>query len=255
MHNGAVSDATTQYTNRRYSCTAFLCVMHTHASIPPDPLRVIYPPHHCPCASRPQHAPGAPLLSASENPASPAPPRHGGVLEPLWPGVILKHHPIALHMWLLDTIWADKRICTVILLVWLVVVLVGFQSIDLFHSSFMRCGPSSETRILTMVINTWHRWWLVALASFFSTIMSDFMSDSISPWIINCIQASSQQTIYTCCMLTFLLTGSQNKIYSVQQDAVLPNSAVMEHLLCYILNFFSGPAHVTDRLSAHTATC
>lgn len=97
-------------------------------------------------------------------------------------------------MWLLDTIWADKRICTVILLTWLVVVLCGFQSIDLFHASFMRCGPSNETRILTVLINTWHRWWLVALSSFFSTIMSDFMSDSISPWIINTIQ--DQKTKY-----------------------------------------------------------
>ena len=52
----------------------------------------------------------------------------------------------------------------------------------------MKIGPNDTAKILTVKIDTMHKWTLVALASFTSTIVSDFMADSISPWITNTIQ-------------------------------------------------------------------
>ena len=110
---------------------------------------------------------------------------------------------------ILDRVFDDKRLAISVLMVWLVVVLFSFNTIGLFHSDFMRFGPSPTTKIMTITIATWHDWWLVALvrlspsfyfcslpptltaapqASFLSTCVNDFFSDSLSPFFLNTIQ-------------------------------------------------------------------
>ena len=88
----------------------------------------------------------------------------------------------------LDVIFDDKRISITVLIVWLVIVLFAFKSIGLFTTDFMRFGPSPTTKIMTLTIDSWHEWWMVACASFLSTCMNDFFSDSLSPFFINTIQ-------------------------------------------------------------------
>ena len=73
-------------------------------------------------------------------------------------------------------------------MVWLIIVLISFNTIGLFHSDFMRFGPHPTTKIMTLTIDTWHNWWLVALASFMSTCVNDFFGDSLSPFFLNTIQ-------------------------------------------------------------------
>jgi hypothetical protein len=89
---------------------------------------------------------------------------------------------------ILDRVFDDKRVAISVLMVWLVVVLISFNTIGLFHSDFMRFGPSSTTKIMTLTIQTWHDWWLVAMASFLSTCVNDFFGDSLSPFFLNTIQ-------------------------------------------------------------------
>jgi hypothetical protein len=88
----------------------------------------------------------------------------------------------------LDTIFDDKRVAISILMVWLVIVLICFNTIGLFHSDFMRFGPHPTTKIMTLTIETWHNWWMVAFASFLSTCVNDFFGDSLSPFFLNTIQ-------------------------------------------------------------------
>ena len=89
---------------------------------------------------------------------------------------------------ILDRIFDDKRLAITVLMVWLVVVLISFNTIGLFHSDFMRFGPHPTTKIMTLTIDTWHNWWLVAMASFLSTCVNDFFGDSLSPFFLNTIQ-------------------------------------------------------------------
>jgi hypothetical protein len=91
-------------------------------------------------------------------------------------------------MWILHKIFEDKRITISVLMVWLVVALVGFQSIDLFHTQFMTFGPSPETKLMTLTIDTWGKWSMVAITSFVSTCISDFTGDALIPWVTNCVQ-------------------------------------------------------------------
>ena len=79
-------------------------------------------------------------------------------------------------------------------MVWLVIVLLAFNTIGLFHSDFVRLGPSETTKIMTITIRTWNEWSMVAVASFTSTCFNDFFSDSLSPFFLNTIQ--DQKTKY-----------------------------------------------------------
>ena len=88
----------------------------------------------------------------------------------------------------LDFIFDDKRVAIFCLMIWLTIVLSAFAGIDLFHADFMHFGPSKNTKLMTMTIDTWNEWCLVAVASFASTCVNDFTGDSIVPWIQNTIQ-------------------------------------------------------------------
>ncbi len=97
-------------------------------------------------------------------------------------------------MSILDILFDDKRIAISVMLIWLVVVLIGFSSIGLLHSDFIRIGPSESTKIMSLTIRTWSDWTMVACASFLSSIVNDFFSDSLGPWFLNTVQ--DQKTRY-----------------------------------------------------------
>jgi hypothetical protein len=47
---------------------------------------------------------------------------------------------------------------------------------------------------MSLTIRTWNDWFLVAVASFLSSIVNDFFSDSLGPWFLNTVQ--DQKTRY-----------------------------------------------------------
>jgi len=91
-------------------------------------------------------------------------------------------------MKLLDAIFDDKRVAIALLMAWLVGTMVSVQSLDMMHSNFMTIGPSNHTKFLTVSINTWHKWTMLASATFMNTCVTGFMGDAIEPWLQNTIQ-------------------------------------------------------------------
>ena len=89
---------------------------------------------------------------------------------------------------MLDYIFDDKRMAISVLFVWMVFVMFMLQTIDLVHSDFFTFGPSPHTRFMTIAIDTWHKWGLLAGATFANTCVTDFMSDAIVPWLQNTVQ-------------------------------------------------------------------
>lgn len=89
--------------------------------------------------------------------------------------------------WLVDRTFDDKRIAVTLLMVWLLAVVVMFKDLGLLETGYMSFGPSEGTKFMGMVLDTWYRWGMVAAFTFVNTCVNDFMSDAISPWILNTI--------------------------------------------------------------------
>lgn len=86
-----------------------------------------------------------------------------------------------------DALFDDKRVITVFLMAWLSIVLVVFKDIGLLETTFMTLGPSESTVFMGVKLNTWYKWGLVAAFTFINTSVNDFVSDALSPWILNTI--------------------------------------------------------------------
>jgi hypothetical protein len=93
-----------------------------------------------------------------------------------------------LAMRCLDVVFDDKRLAIFFLMMWMIGVILSLQGIDLMHSEFMNIGPSPHTKFMTVSIDTWDKWWMLSLATFANTCVTDFMSDAIVPWLQNTIQ-------------------------------------------------------------------
>jgi len=115
-----------------------------------------------------------------------------------------------LSMKCLDLIFDDKRLAISILMIWMLGVVGSFQSIDLLHSQFMTFGPSPHTKFMTLNIDTWHKWTLLATATFANTCVTDFMSDAIVPWVQNTVQDHKAKYLpyrkFTCYVIAQLWT-------------------------------------------------
>lgn len=87
----------------------------------------------------------------------------------------------------MDCVFDDKRVAVTFLMIWLIIVLTLFKDIGLLDTSFMSFGPSPTTKFMGVVLDTWYKWNMVACFTLINTSINDFMSDAISPWIINTI--------------------------------------------------------------------
>jgi hypothetical protein len=56
------------------------------------------------------------------------------------------------------------------------------------NSSFLSFGPNDRTILFGVRLDSWFKWWVVAIYTFISTSIAAFASDSIVPWVTNTIQ-------------------------------------------------------------------
>ena len=89
---------------------------------------------------------------------------------------------------MLDYVFDDKRVAVAVLMCWMTLVCCVLQYLDVVHSEFMTFGPSNHTRFMTIAVDTWPKWGLLAAATFTTTCVTDFMSDAIVPWLQNTLQ-------------------------------------------------------------------
>ena len=87
----------------------------------------------------------------------------------------------------IDKVFDDKRLTVCLLMLWLIIVVVVFKDIGLLDTKFMTFGPSQNTVFMGVTLDTWYKWYMVAAFTFINTSINDFMSDAISPWILNTI--------------------------------------------------------------------
>jgi hypothetical protein len=79
----------------------------------------------------------------------------------------------------------------------------------LMETQFMSFGPSEKTYFMSIQLNTWHRWAFVAIFTFVSTSINDFVGDSLVPFITNVLQDPKTKYLpyskFTCWAITQIL--------------------------------------------------
>ena len=114
----------------------------------------------------------------------------------------------------------DKRILTVFIALWSILCCVVFVGIMLADESpFLNFGPSTQTKLFGVLLDSWSKWWLVAIYTFVSTAIAAFASDSVVPWITNTIQDHKTKYIpyhkVTCLLIIQTFT-----FYGVTQSVI-----------------------------------
>ena len=95
-----------------------------------------------------------------------------------------------------QSLFDNKRVMTVFLLVWTVLSSVVFCVIMVDDNSpFLNFGPSARTVLFSVKLDTWGIWWCVAVYTFVSTAVATYASDSIVLWITNTVQDHKTQYI------------------------------------------------------------
>lgn len=82
------------------------------------------------------------------------------------------------------------------MLIWLAMAVMFYASCtDTENNEFLHMGPSNNTKIMGVVIDTWAKWYTVSTLAFVKTAMNEFIGDSLGPWIINTIQDEKTKTL------------------------------------------------------------
>lgn len=108
----------------------------------------------------------------------------------------------------LSRVFDDKRLTCVLLFVWLVIVLGIFSHLGVMQTQFMSFGPSEETFFMGVCLDSWYEWSWVALFTFLSTAINDFVGDAVVPWIQNTVQDHKSRYIPYSKLMCWLITQS-----------------------------------------------
>ena len=76
----------------------------------------------------------------------------------------------------------DKRVTALILVVWLITIFLIFLSLGVLHSDFFRFGPGPKLHFMSIVIDTYQEWMLLALYCCVDKLVQSFGHDSIILW-------------------------------------------------------------------------
>jgi hypothetical protein len=87
-----------------------------------------------------------------------------------------------------STLFHDQRKAVGALYIWLAILLGLFAYVGIGDSSFMHFGPSPDAKFMSIAIDNWSRWSVIAVFQFCNTFINIFVSESMWPWIQNTIQ-------------------------------------------------------------------
>jgi len=120
--------------------------------------------------------------------------------------------------WLL--LFDDKRLLSALLAIWTVISSVIFVMIMLNDGSkFLTCGPNKNNMLFGVALDSWGKWWAVALYTFFSTCIAAFSGDAIWPFLTNVVMDPKTKYIpYT--KMTCLTIIQVQTIYGIPVSCV-----------------------------------
>ncbi len=126
----------------------------------------------------------------------------------------------SIHKSWLNVLFDDQRVVVGFLTLWTVLSSVVCYYIMLVDdSAFLSFGPNDRTVLFGVKLDSWFKWWVVAIYTFVSTSIAAFASDSVLPWITNTIQDHKTKYIpyppWMCILIIQLFT-----IYAVIMSVI-----------------------------------
>lgn len=112
----------------------------------------------------------------------------------------------------------DKRYTMILLLMWMFAACTVFFYLGAFHMHFMTFGPSAETIFMGMTIDTWSKWYCLAIFSFINTSTNEFLGNALMPWFQNTIQDHKAKYLpysRATCMSIILLYDLYSHVMSI----------------------------------------
>lgn len=87
-----------------------------------------------------------------------------------------------------STLFHDQRKSIFALYAWLAILIGLFVNIGIGDSDFIHFGPSVNAKFMSITIDTWSKWTIIAVFQFCNTFINIFVAESMFPWIQNTIQ-------------------------------------------------------------------
>jgi len=141
----------------------------------------------------------------------------------------------------LGSVFRDQRLVAVLILGWIgctvaCMLVLNSSFVRKKTNDFFTIGPSKHTIFMGSPIDTWEQWGVVFSFCFTSSIINEFVEDSIKPWTQNTIQDHKNKTLpyskTTCMIIMLIYTVYQHMamiiffmIYTTQIDFVLARLA------------------------------
>ena len=167
---------------------------------------------------------------------------------------------MVLQRMVLDHLFDDKRVLTLLIFGWTSVVSIIFVCIMVDDQSpFLAFGPNDRTVLFGFKLNTWTKWSCVAMYTFVSTCIADFTSDSVGPWITNTIQDHKNEYLpyskFTCLCIVqafsmyAIIMGTIHLFVALSQiDFMMMRMSADLLVNYYTTSRFMQCKHVNERL-------
>lgn len=94
-----------------------------------------------------------------------------------------------------SVLFNDKRLTALVLVIWSAIMLVIFFSLGVMHSAFFRFGPSPSLHFMSIKVDTWEEWTLLALYCCVDTLIKSFGHDSLVPWLTTALADQKSKTL------------------------------------------------------------
>ena len=94
------------------------------------------------------------------------------------------------------SIFIDLRLISVLMVAWLAVVLLIMVEIGVFaNSKFVAFGPRKELSFMHVSVDTPYKYGMLVAMIIVHTLVSDFISDSLNPHLLNALQNTASRYI------------------------------------------------------------
>jgi hypothetical protein len=142
-------------------------------------------------------------------------------------------------------IFHDQRKAVMALYFWLFILLGLFFFAGVGDSDFINFGPSDTAKFMSISIDTWGKWSIIAVFQFCNTFINIFVSETMWPWIQNTIQDHKNKYLpysKTACMWicqTYYLYGNIVSMFSLFAMFIQIDFMLIRTLADILVSFYT----------------